>query len=156
MFIPCRRPWLYLITIFTFKLPLWFLLSPQPWKYTHAQKPNFRHHLYKNKHGNRITQTNSHHMAYASLAAGGSNHALQSRKTCERKNNRKTSTTEYHLNSYKFNKCFAKLCLHTKCIIHCHNAALCELSPVSTTRVDWWPVSTTRQHGPCWRAPSFH
>jgi len=26
------------------------------------------------------------------------------------------------------------------------------LSPVSTTRVDGWPVSITRQHGPCWRA----
>jgi len=25
------------------------------------------------------------------------------------------------------------------------------LSPVSTTRVDGWPVSITRQHGPCWR-----
>jgi len=27
-----------------------------------------------------------------------------------------------------------------------------EWSPVSTTRVDGWPVSITRQHGPCWRA----
>ena len=27
-----------------------------------------------------------------------------------------------------------------------------QLSPVSTTRVDGWPVSITRQHGPCWRA----
>jgi len=26
-----------------------------------------------------------------------------------------------------------------------------ELSPVSTTRVDGWPVSISRQHGPCWR-----
>jgi len=26
------------------------------------------------------------------------------------------------------------------------------LSPVSTTRVDGWPVSITRQLGPCWRA----
>ena len=27
----------------------------------------------------------------------------------------------------------------------------CHLSPVSTTRVDGWPVSITSQHGPCWR-----
>jgi len=26
------------------------------------------------------------------------------------------------------------------------------LNPVSSTRVDGWPVSITRQHGPCWRA----
>jgi len=26
-----------------------------------------------------------------------------------------------------------------------------DLSSVSTTRVDGWPVSITRQHGPCWR-----
>ena len=25
-----------------------------------------------------------------------------------------------------------------------------DLSPVSTTRVDGWPVSIARQHGPCW------
>ena len=25
-----------------------------------------------------------------------------------------------------------------------------------TARVDGWPVSITRQHGPCWRAPGFH
>jgi len=30
-----------------------------------------------------------------------------------------------------------------------------ELSPISTTRVDGWPVSITRQHGPCWRARAF-
>jgi len=25
------------------------------------------------------------------------------------------------------------------------------LSPVSTTRIDGWPVSITRQRGPCWQ-----
>ena len=28
--------------------------------------------------------------------------------------------------------------------------------PELTARVDGWPVSITRQHGPCWRAPGFH
>ena len=28
--------------------------------------------------------------------------------------------------------------------------------PELTARVDVWPVSITRQHGPCWRARGFH
>ena len=30
------------------------------------------------------------------------------------------------------------------------------LRPELTARIDGWPVSITRQHGPCWRAPGFH
>jgi len=30
------------------------------------------------------------------------------------------------------------------------------LRPVSTARVDGWPVYITRQHRPCWRACGFH